>query len=152
MQQSAIILNYSAPPLYARAHRSSRAHTHTYTEKESDAYLLCALFNQFSCIASQHRWACNYFGFCFDKIVRRPCSPLHALGCCPNVYGFPSPPSTLSLSLTHSHFFPLCLCLCLTVLALLSLPAAAQYEKLWSSICLQCGGHGTEGLEDCRGQ
>lgn len=107
MQQSAIILNYSAPPLPARAHRSSRAHTHTHTYTESDAYLLCALFNQFSCIASQHRWACNYFGFCFDKIVRRPCSPLHALGCCPNVYGFSSPPPTLSLSLSHTHTFSL---------------------------------------------
>lgn len=73
LQQRAIILNYGGTPLLDLTYTQGHTHTHIRRDLSAiNAYLLCALFNQFSCNA-EHRWACNYFGFCFDNIFGRPC-------------------------------------------------------------------------------
>lgn len=97
-----------------------------------NAYLLCAICNQFPCTThdTRHRWAVQLFRILFWQSFA-DLAALHAVGCCPNGYGFPS---------SHSLSPSLPLSLPFSPLPLLSM-SAAQYEKLWSSICLQCGGY-----------
>lgn len=78
-----------------------------------NAYLLCAICNQFPCTThdTRHRWAVQLFRILFWQSFA-DLAALHAVGCCPNGYGFPSSHS-LSPSLSHCLSLPCPCCRCL---------------------------------------